>query len=602
MYKLWLPQVFVFCIVISEIRSLNSVWHWKCEEGFCQKKMITSDNQTALSLPACRLFCNKHAGLWPKPTGDLKIGNFLVKINLNSIDIIGGRADSPMFGLRTAAGKRFRQAIAELIPPNVYASGGKTLNINLDVKDESQNRLTLETDESYALKVSESSDGRMTVLITAQTYFGARHGLETLSQLIIFDDLRDELQIPRDVYIVDKPAYPYRGILLDTSRNFVTVKAIKKTIRAMGASKLNTFHWHITDSHSFPYVSKSRPELSKYGAYTPSKIYTPKDVEEIIQYGLEHGVRVLPEFDAPAHVGEGWQKSGLVTCFNWQPWQDYCVEPPCGQFDPTKTELYNVISDIYGDMFDQFKPDIFHMGGDEVNFNCWNSTKSIVDWMQNEKKWGRSEADFIKLWDHFQSQALEKVYEKAGKQIPVIMWTSHLTHKEYVKFLPKDKYIIQIWTKGDDEQVSNLLENGYKLILSNYEALYFDCGFSGWVTDGNNWCSPYIGWQKVYENTPGKIAKERKHQILGEEATLWTEQVDSTSIDSRLWPRAAAMAEVLWSEPTTTWRDAEPRLLVHRERLVTKGIDADAMEPEWCLHNEENCPIGGHFNKDNVPK
>lgn len=177
-------------------------------------------------------------------------------------------------------------------------------------------------------------------------------------------------------------------------------------------------------------------------------------------------------------------------------------------------------SDIYGDMITQFKPDIFHMGGDEVNFNCWNSTNSIVEWMAKEKGWGRSEADFVKLWDYFQNQALERLYKKAGGQIPAIMWTSHLTQKEYVlDYLPKDKYIIQIWTKGDDEQVSNLLENGYKLILSNYDALYLDCGFAGWVTDGNNWCSPYIGWQKVYDNKPvniaGKYHKSLKSLSIG---------------------------------------------------------------------------------------
>ena len=83
--------------------------------------------------------------------------------------------------------------------------------------------------------------------------------------------------------------------------------SILRTITGMSMSKLNTFHWHITDSHSFPYVSKTWPKFSEYGAYTPQKIYTPADVQEIVDFGLLNGVRVLPEFDAPAHVGEGWQ-------------------------------------------------------------------------------------------------------------------------------------------------------------------------------------------------------------------------------------------------------------------------------------------------------
>lgn len=83
--------------------------------------------------------------------------------------------------------------------------------------------------------------------------------------------------------------------------------SILRTITGMGMSKLNTLHWHITDSHSFPIVSKTWPKMSQYGAYSREKTYTENDVQEIINFGLLNGVRILPEFDAPAHVGEGWQ-------------------------------------------------------------------------------------------------------------------------------------------------------------------------------------------------------------------------------------------------------------------------------------------------------
>lgn len=150
--------------------------------------------------------------------------------------------------------------------------------------------------------------------------------------------------------------------------------------------------------------------------------------------------------------------------------------------------------------------------------------------------------------------------------------------------------------------------------------------------EGNNWCSPYKGWQKAYDNSPLEIVKNqgygyKKHLILGKstfqtkrhllslssvwiseskfclvivvrslyiifvggEAALWTEQADSTSIDSRLWPRSAAMAERLWTEPSFKWYHAEQRMLRHRERLVEQGINADSLEPEWCLQNQGSC-------------
>lgn len=143
--------------------------------------------------------------------------------------------------------------------------------------------------------------------------------METLSQLIVFDDLRRELKVADEVYIVDAPKYPYRGILLDTSRNYVDKKTILRTIEGMAMSKLNTFHWHITDSQSFPYVSRTWPKFVKYGSYTPTKIYTPEMINEVVEYALVRGIRVLPEFDAPAHVGEGWQwVSNHFHNLNWR--------------------------------------------------------------------------------------------------------------------------------------------------------------------------------------------------------------------------------------------------------------------------------------------
>ena len=69
--------------------------------------------------------------------------------------------------------------------------------------------------------------------------------------------------------------------------------------------------------------------------------------------------------------------------------------------------------------------------------------------------------------------------------------------------------MIQIWTTGEDSVISELINKGYQVIFSNYDAWYLDCGYSSWVGEGNNWCSPYKGWQKVYDNSPRKIYREQ---------------------------------------------------------------------------------------------
>ncbi|XP_073843380.1 beta-hexosaminidase 1 [Musca autumnalis] len=590
-------------IGISSGSPEDLIYGYVCRQGKCMKEELSEKNwNTAISLPVCRMFCGDTIGtLWPKPSGNVNMDNVLLHISKDSIEF-NVPSYTKQAKLWDANRERFMDILNNKVPNhNVLRKEGHPLKITIELDDtnranEEVPRLTLNTDESYKLDIVTTGNNQVEVKISANNYFGARHGLETLSQLIVYDDIRRELQILAKASIEDGPAFKWRGLLLDTSRNFYSTKAIKRTLDAMAMVKLNTFHWHITDSHSFPLEVKSRPELYKLGAYSPRKVYSHEDIAEIVEYGRVRGIRVMPEFDAPAHVGEGWQHKNMTACFNAQPWKDYCVEPPCGQLDPTVDEMYSILEDIYQEMFDLFKPDVFHMGGDEVSVNCWNSSEQIRNWMTSKQGWGLQESDFIRLWGHFQTKALERVDKvSGGEKVPITLWTSHLTDVPYLDdYLDKERYIIQIWTTGMDPKVTDILKRGFRVIVSNYDALYFDCGGAGWVTDGNNWCSPYIGWQKVYENRMERIAGDYVPLVMGAEAAIWSEQIDEHTLDQRFWPRASAMAERLWTDSKDSWRQAEPRMLVHRERLVENGIAAEALQPVWCLQNQNECPIDAY--------
>ncbi|KOC64317.1 Chitooligosaccharidolytic beta-N-acetylglucosaminidase, partial [Habropoda laboriosa] len=577
-----------------------SPWHYKCEGGLCKKELITKDVSAPLSLEMCELFCGASSSLWPKPTGHLSLSKSMVQLDPEKIAL-----STDVKTETTQLGYLLEKNIL-LLKNNILKNyggksrknGGVGMLIRITGLNETDNiKLTLDTDESYILTVTQVETSLLDVAITAKSYFGARHALETMSQMIIFDDTLEKIQIPNEISITDGPVYPYRGVLLDTSRNFVDKATILQTIDGMSMSKLNTLHWHIIDSQSFPYESKTWPSFSKFGSYTPEKIYDQKDVKEIVEYGLIHGVRVLPEFDAPAHVGEGWQWVGddALVCFKAEPWHKYCVEPPCGQLNPTNEKVYELLEGIYKDMLEDFQPDLFHMGGDEVNINCWNSSLVVTNWMKTVKGWNLSESSFYMLWDYFQKKALETLtIANNGEQIPVILWTSGLTNKENIKYLDASKYIVQIWTTKDDPTLGSLLRNDFRIIFSNYDSLYLDCGFAAWIGQGNNWCAPYKGWQKIYDNSPLKILgsqrlESKKNLILGGEAALWTEQADSATIDAKIWPRAAALGERLWAEPNSTWIHAVQRMLRHRERYVKRGITAESLQPEWCLQNQGHC-------------
>lgn len=366
----------------------------------------------------------------------------------------------------------------------------------------------------------------------------------------------------------------------------------------MAMVKMNVFHWHITDSHSFPIIIRSHPYLHRYGAYAANKVYTAANVADIVRYAYVRGVHVLPELDVLAHGGEGWQFTNLTTCYKSQPWPDYCRVPPCGQLDPTQDRLYDVLGDVYGELMQMFgQPEWFHMGGDDVNSTCWETSQSIQDWMK-QMGWNNFSADYMELRGHFQQRALD-VLDARSQRPPakIVLKTSKLTTNPWLKkYIDSTRYVVYAWSSLKDHltkfdiRIEQLMKEGYNLIFAFHDVLHLDCGLGSWVSRDENWCSPYHAWTKIYELDLKEIAGEHQKQIVGAAVVLGSEISDEQSIDSRIWPRAVALAERLWSDPSTKYRQAEPRILLQRERMVENGIRADALQPEWCVQNEGFCP------------
>lgn len=158
-----------------------------------------------------------------------------------------------------------------------------------------------------------------------------------------------------------------------------------------------------------------------------------------------------------------------------------------------------------------------------------------------DNNYGLNDSAYYDQWAVFQERARQLLQEAlGGLEVPGVLWTSHLTDPEYLEAsLNSSQYIIQIWTTRNDSAIQNLLSRGYRVIFSNYDAWYLDCGMGAWVGNGHNWCSPYKGWQVVYDNSPHDIAMESTGNphtdlILGGEAAIWTEQADDATIDSKV--------------------------------------------------------------------
>ena len=467
-------------------------------------------------------------------------------------------------------------------------------------------------DESYTLEVTASAGS---VKINAQTIWGAMHAFTTLQQLIISDG-QGGLIIEQPVMIQDAPLYPYRGIMVDTGRNFITVPKILEQIDGMALSKMNVLHWHLDDAQSWPMQMRTYPEMTK-DAFSAREQYSHSDILRVIAYARSRGVRVIPEVDMPGHAVSGWQQVNpeIVACSNswWSNdvWEYHtAVEPNPGQLDIIYPETYEVVKNVYSELSDIFTDNWFHVGADEIQPGCYNFSKYVTEWFAEDPS--RTYNDLAQYWvDH-----AVPIFRSAGPNRRIMMWEDIALSAEAANDVPKD-IVMQSWNNGLTN-IANLTARGYDVVVSSSDFLYLDCGHGGYVTNdprydvmsnpsgdvtfnyggnGGSWCAPYKTWQRIYDyDFTANLTETQKRHVLGAEAPLWSEQVDDVTISSGLWPRAAALAELVWSgnrdkngQKRTT--ELTQRLLNFREYLVANGVMATALVSKYCLQHPHNCDL-----------
>ncbi|XP_028129769.2 probable beta-hexosaminidase fdl isoform X2 [Diabrotica virgifera virgifera] len=552
--------------------SNSTIWTYECRSEQCERRPADT-NEIRVSLEQCNMLCS-NPSLWPKPrsvyVSNKSVSSFLknqIKLKINSPSSIKDDLKQAFrIFLNTIPDERKFRTQDEVDVADIF--------INLTVtKDD--NKPKQDTDESYTLSVTKSNSN-ITVNISSTTYFGARHGLETLSQLIWLDSVSQKLLIYHDISIRDKPMFPHRGLMVDTARNFFPMKQLLKVVDGMAANKLNVFHLHLTDSVSFPIVLPNNPWLAKYGAYSPEKVYTPEEVKSLVEYARIRGIRVILEVDVPSHINEGWNYANknddkIVICGE--------EDVNGGHLNPDNPRSFKLLESIYSDLI-QLGTDneTFHIGGDEVDLNCYGKTNAASHF-----------SDPHEFWADLNHKIFKTVSNAFNNQPPknIVIWSNDLTsnYMSYLKYT--NNLVVQFWYG----QLDPILRNGNKVIFSTVSNWYLDCGFGPWKSSndvGN--CDPYRHWKAFYTYRPWYEYHTYRQQVLGGEACLWSEQVGVDDLETRIWPRTAAMAERLWSDiPIFDSKDVFTRISTQRERLIQRGLKAEATWPEWCTQNPGKC-------------
>jgi len=449
------------------------------------------------------------------------------------------------YALRGDSGERLSQGAVRLLDRLETRTGislvkspapqGQEAALTIDVlaaSDEAAPKLG--EDESYTLDIDEHH-----VSLRAKTGIGALRGMETLLQLA--QPAGSGFVFPA-VHIEDAPRFPWRGLMLDPGRHFLPLPVIYRTLDGMAAVKLNVLHWHLTEDQGFRIESRVFPKLHEQGS--DGLYYTQQQVRDVVAYAAARGIRVVPEFDMPGHSTTWFiGYPGLASAPG-----PYAVSREFGvldaAMDPTNEATYDFLDKFLGEMAQLFPDAYMHIGGDESNGKQWRANPQIQAFMA---------AHGMKTTPELQTYFNTRVQKiLAGHHKQMVGWDEILSPA-----LPSEA-VIQVWHGA--EFLVNGAKQGHLGLYSH--PYYLDHTYSA---------------AQMFLADPlpagADLTPDQAKMILGGEACMWGEQVIPSTIDSRIWPRAAAVAERFWSSATD--RDADDmyrRLAVESTRLEAEGL------------------------------
>ncbi|MCC6385723.1 MAG: family 20 glycosylhydrolase [Bacteroidia bacterium] len=420
------------------------------------------------------------------------------------------------------------------------------------------------------------------IRIEAGSQAGFFYAVQTLLQLIPVEFLNPEmpewsiLELPC-LEMEDYPYLEYRGLHLDVVRHFFSVSEVKKYIDVMAQYKLNRFHWHLTDDQGWRIEIKKYPKLieigsnrseSMTGAYDDQQFdntpyggyYTQEDIREVVSYAAERSVEVIPEIEMPGHAMAALAAYPELSC-NGGPFE---VATSWGVFDDvfcTTEPVFRFLESVLEEVCELFPGRYIHIGGDECPKTRWKTCSLCQTRIKTE---GLKDENELQSWF---VQRIEKFLEQKGKQ--VIGWD------EILEGGLDGKATIMSW-RGTEGGIAAARQH-HDVIMTPGSHCYFDhyqaspelspLAFGG-----------YTPVDKVYHFSPvpdDSLTPEQKVYIIGAQGNLWTEYIiDFSHVQYMAYPRALALAEVLWSNPEhRNWDSFSSRLIQHFRRLQLQGVN-----------------------------
>lgn len=424
-------------------------------------------------------------------------------------------------------------------------------------------------DAEIVLKKTKFNDGQLyeleitpkQIMIQAESKEGAFYGIISLLQLAN----NNQANAIASVNISDTPAYNWRGIMLDESRHFFGKEKVKSLLDWMAYYKLNRFHWHLTDEPGWRLEIQNYPKLAEVGGIgnhsdkeAPCQYYSQEDIKDIVSYAAERHIVIIPEIDMPGHATAANRAYPEFSGGGSERHPDFT-------FHPAKEGTYQYLTNILREVDVLFPSQMIHIGGDEVSFgnHQWKTDAAVQQLMKTEKL-----ANLKAVEDLFMRRMSDSILNMNNQ---VLVWDEMANAG-----LPKDNSIIFWWRHDQHKQLELSLKNGHKTVICPRLPLYFDFVQHPDHKVGRRWAGGFNQLEDVYNFSVDQlpVADEDHDLILGFQANLWTETVDSIErFDFLLFPRLAAMAESVWSDKgQKDYADFQKRLKPHLKQYKKAGL------------------------------
>ena len=446
-------------------------------------------------------------------------------------------------------------------------------------------RVDSQDEEAYALEVSPGA-----VEILANTPTGLARGAQTLRQLVPprletppNSALSEEITLPA-LTIQDAPRFRWRGLHLDVGRHMFSVAEIEKLLDAMALLKLNVFHWHLTEDQGWRIEIRSHPRLTEVGAWRAASpvrgdrgrldgtpyggFYTQEEVREVVAYAANLHIDVLPEIELPGH------STAAIAAYPELGVPEFVADPPkvgtrWGVYPYTLSpseETLRFYEDVFDEVMELFPFEFLHIGGDEAPKGQWKESATVQARMA---ELGLESEEELQAWfvAHF-----ARYFAEHGRRL--IGWDEIQEGG-----LPADTTMMvwRGWHRGVEA-----VRAGHDIVMAPTSHTYFDY-YQGPPEREPEAIGGLLPLRRVYDFEPVSSdldAAEAKH-VLGGQGQLWTEYIpDAEQLEYMAFPRAIALAEVLWSpKDARDWAGFRTRLPMLLDRFDELGIGYRIPEP-----------------------